>query len=140
MRSYFLSSYAEGTYSKLQDITKLQICQQVTQRKDPRVIVGTRQAIAHDVVKREKGEGGNNNDEDMDIVDNAFRDITNEDLVLVGDNGVDPEDRVVEGVMNATTIMQQKSKQDELHSFMWIKDLLRVYDFKTNRDTQEKHL
>eukprot|EP00957_Ditylum_brightwellii_P141064 10746688-Ditylum_brightwellii.AAC.1 len=52
----------------------------------------TRHDIVQDVEEGEEGED-ENNDEDEDIVASAFKDITKEDLELVGGDGVDPEDR-----------------------------------------------
>eukprot|EP00957_Ditylum_brightwellii_P186774 14221940-Ditylum_brightwellii.AAC.1 len=51
-------------------------------------------------------EGGNSNDEDCNIVACALKDITKEALELEGRDGVDPDDRVAEDVMNATNSLR----------------------------------
>eukprot|EP00957_Ditylum_brightwellii_P145322 11068118-Ditylum_brightwellii.AAC.1 len=74
----------------------------------------------------------------MDIVDEAFQNVTNADSVLVRGDDVDPEEEVAEGFLNCNIFVEQSKEQMKSDSFLRITNSLQVVDFKTNKNAQDK--
>eukprot|EP00957_Ditylum_brightwellii_P150943 11493790-Ditylum_brightwellii.AAC.1 len=85
--------------------------------------------------------GGNSNDvmddEEMDVVDEAFLYDAHENLIFVGRDSVNPEEEVADDILNSRRF-KKRDQQTSLDLFILIPNLLNVEYFKTNREAQNK--
>eukprot|EP00957_Ditylum_brightwellii_P178709 13612218-Ditylum_brightwellii.AAC.1 len=103
---------------QLLDVKRTQMSQRIDQHKLVRVVLDVMTSLSASIwaiiLYVEEGMGDNNNDrmddEEMDVVDEAFQDVAHGDLMLVKGNGFDPEEERAEVILNAKYFVKERDQ------------------------------